>query len=440
VLAISLGTGACTKANPQHGGTGGTDGSSTGAATTTSTTDPSTSGEDTSSSSSTSTDPGTEGTGSSGDGSSTGEDVVIDACGGVNTVLCHGIMPVMLQLDGQSPGPIAAGPIRADADDFDDLAIAFTTSHEVQLVLGNGTVFMQRQAPVPLGNGPPFDLQLADLDAGVDADLEILTANQAGGSSNFSVVDNLGNGVLSEGVLYGSGNRFHALAVADFTGDDVLDVAVAVRETNSAHVYQGEGLTFAMPPIFTATLAQERPEGIAAGDLDGDGHLDLAFAHERNHVTVLLGDGAGDFVQAAEVLGFDERYRHVRIADLDDDGALDILACNNASEVHVLYGDGTGAFTEPQILVAGTTARWIAVGDVNNDGHVDFAVANRGGGSISVFAGDGQREFVRVNLSLGANPSAVAFAYLNDDTVLDIAVTIPSANQLALFMSNPVSG
>jgi len=80
-------------------------------------------------------------------------------------------------------------------------------------------------------------------------------------------------------------------------------------------------------------------DAVAIGDLNGDGHVDLAVAtFQRDGVSVLLGRGNGSFQHA---LGY-RAHRYpvsVAIGDLNGDGRPDLVVANDEShDVSVLLG------------------------------------------------------------------------------------------------------
>lgn len=119
--------------------------------------------------------------------------------------------------------------------------------------------------------------------------------------------------------------------------------------------------------------------GVATGDFDGDGKLDIALPPARK------GDGAPHiFLQrqggwshwpTTWPAGLKLDYGGIAVADFDGDGNLDIaLACHFGRTV-VLYGNGKGDFTHYQVMpTLPTTSRALAVGDFNGDGRPDLAV------------------------------------------------------------------
>src|SRR5215468_8450616 len=99
----------------------------------------------------------------------------------------------------------------------------------------------------------------------------------------------------------GVGSSPQSVAVGDFNGDGLPDLAVANQSSNNVSVLLGIG-----DGRFTAAQnfgAGSFPHSVAVGDFNGDGLPDLAVANrDSNHVSVLLGNGDGSF-QAARDFG-----------------------------------------------------------------------------------------------------------------------------------------
>jgi hypothetical protein len=86
------------------------------------------------------------------------------------------------------------------------------------------------------------------------------------------------------------------------------------------------------------------PSSVAVGDFNGDGILDLAVANAGSgNVSVLLGNGDGTF-QPAVNYAADADPVPIAVGDFNGDGNLDLaVADNGAHNVGILFGDGDGA-------------------------------------------------------------------------------------------------
>jgi hypothetical protein len=123
------------------------------------------------------------------------------------------------------------------------------------------------------------------------------------------------------------------------------------------------------------------PWSVAIGDLNGDGHADLAVTNagpESTNVGVLLGHGDGTFATAAIYDCGGLGPQSVAIAHLNGDERADLVVVNAwSNSVAVLSGHGDGTFASPVTYSSGGGFTWsVAIGDLNGDGRPDLAVAN----------------------------------------------------------------
>jgi hypothetical protein len=175
--------------------------------------------------------------------------------------------------------------------------------------------------------------------------------------------------------------------MGDLNEDGQLDLAVAnsawVGGTSGVSVLVGNGDgTFQSAVNYPAGV---QPCSVAIGDLNGDGHPDLAIGNNiGNDVSVLLNAGNGTFYDAVNYgAGVDSNV--VVIGDFDGDGYPDLAVPNFEDDtVSVLLGNGDGTFQTAVHYAVGPYPAWLAVGDLNEDGKPDLATANVWHNTVSV--------------------------------------------------------
>ncbi|MGA7411580.1 MAG: FG-GAP-like repeat-containing protein [Bryobacteraceae bacterium] len=236
-----------------------------------------------------------------------------------------------------------------------------------------------------------------------------------------------------------AGNQPDAVVIADLNNDGVNDMAVANLVDNTVSVFLGDPINPGrFQPATNYQLAVGfGPKALAVGDFNGDGLLDLAVAG-LNSTTILLSNSSspGQFVAGATYAG----GTLVTVADLDGDGLLDLVAGPSASAlVNVLLGDPAhpGHFVPgaPAVTTVGAyVPTSLAVGDFNGDGIPDLAigfqtpngpVSNATGGYLSVLLGDSYRpgKFLpAANRSDVGIPMSVLAADFNGDGSLDLLI------------------
>ncbi len=312
---------------------------------------------------------------------------------------------------------VRAGDLDRDGDD--DLVVSANDAVLVWMNDGTGHYTDETAArlPYPVGSAAGA---LAVLDVNGDNRIDIVT----GGGFDDSQIDtqpdrlwiNMGNGTFVEnpnGFITAPG-LVADFAFGDFDLDGHLDVAVAVGEeghvltpTGSSRLFVGSGgfyPTFTEVPAFAVASWNDPSIGlldIEAGDVDGDGDLDLVAA--LSDVTgidgtpgqpdlVLLNDGTANFSENALALSpnSDDNGQGVVLGDFDLDGDLDIVFSNSHGSISSgssgdLYWNQGGAqaglegvFVEDasSALEVSTPADWVRLSvhaqDADADGDLDL--------------------------------------------------------------------
>lgn len=170
--------------------------------------------------------------------------------------------------------------------------------------------------------------------------------------------------------------------------------------------------------------------GVATGDFNGDGNVDIVTANSDNTVSVLLGNGNGTFQSHVDYSAGSGAVS-VAVGDFNGDGVLDLaVADQTGNTVTILKGLGNGTFQTEASYATGTGPVKVAVADMNHDGNLDLIVADSGSNQISVLLGKGDLTFqTAIQTSVSYSPLDLAIGDLDLDGVLDVvAVMQCSAN------------
>jgi VCBS repeat-containing protein len=349
----------------------------------------------------------------------------------------------------ESSNPFAVASADVDGDGRADLVGGGAFGVSVHVALGEGGY----AAPRYVSAGSVRDLAIGDIDADGKTDIVAIA------TGNVTLLRNQSGGAFAQAGTVAMGSTPTSVLLKDFDGDGVLDLAATVagtfdpvsRTMVNAGVAVARGNangTFASAVRYDtgAPAALLTAENIAAGDLNGDGRIDLAVAStgfattatdRRQHgVFILLGNGDGTFSAGATYLNATAPAAYLvslALADFDRDGKLDIAVAqqpqtanaNLPDDVLVLLGAGDGTFGAPAALDAADFAGAILTGDLDDDGNVDLIVAEQQLQSIvsglNVWRGRGDGSFTARQTYFVGGPLNAVSGDIDADGALDIA-------------------
>jgi hypothetical protein len=299
---------------------------------------------------------------------------------------------------GASPVSVVVGDF--DGDGNNDLATANAGSWDVTVLPGNGDGTFDAAVNTAVWSGEPTSLAVGDFDDDGKMDLVAGTNysyyypwygwydyKYAEVLMGFGEGDGGGFGVQSANyVVFAWSTGYEVdVAVGDLDGDLDDDVVAVNTPGNSVGVLLGNNDgSFGWVGEYSAG---NWPQAVAIGDFTSDDIPDLVVAGQG--VSILRGDGGGGFVATT---GYDGGgpWADVAVGDLNGDDNLDVVAVNSSTgAVSPLLSLGDGALFRIGDHAAGSSPRAMAAGDFDGDNRADAAVANAGSDSVSVLLNDG---------------------------------------------------
>ncbi len=244
------------------------------------------------------------------------------------------------QQDDYETGENARGLAVLDynGDGSEDILIVNRGSHDVCLFTNDGMGNFSKQT-IDLDPNGFGESGLAVVDANNDGVQDLFIGNYLSGEVSLFLGDGAGNFSLSDKQPLAGGNQPWMLCTGDFNGDGLADVASANSGGNSMTVHFNEGNGRLSGQIFSISPEQALfPLAIDAGDLDGDGDLDLVTSNYQSATfTVFENDGTGDFSTSVHVLRSSDKASCAILHDRDNDGDLDITATDEGLDQVLLF-------------------------------------------------------------------------------------------------------
>jgi hypothetical protein len=297
-----------------------------------------------------------------------------------------------------------------------DLATANFGYPNASALLNNGAGVFQH---VPLGTGS-YNQGITTGDFNGDGYADLAITNY--GIGVVQIYLSQGDGTFTVGQSFTCGSTPQTIGCADFNHDGKLDLVTCTGGMLNVFFGNGDG-TFGNRRDFPAGAGGSF---LTIGDFYGDGNSSVAISNNYagSQITILRGNGDGTFRSPVVIpLGGTGSAGFLAAADLNGDGHVD-LAVATSNDLRVLLNRGDGTFASPVVYTAGIHPRGLVVTDLNADGIPDIVVSNNGSDNVSIFLGRGDGTFRSAgNFPAGRDVQEVASGDFNDDGYPDLVVT-----------------
>jgi hypothetical protein len=284
---------------------------------------------------------------------------------------------------------------------YNDAHTDFHNGYDFHVALNDGSGNFGTIVEWPLGTCGNGDIDAFDLDE--DGDLDVVNLEElacGGGGNRLFISLNRGDATFDPPYVVEISTGPHIVIGGDFNEDGHIDLVTihwmpyGFRDFINVHLGNGDG-TFQEEVVYQVG---QGPRWIVSADFNGDEHADLATANSgqdgegRETLTILFGTGSGVFVDrtdyyapfSPDLMGVTGLAR----GDIDGDGDVDLMMTTVAGGAAVYLNDGLGSFSvEPRIGIS--WGPWDPVyEDVTGDGIGDLvAITSDGLSGLGRFLG-----------------------------------------------------
>lgn len=285
-----------------------------------------------------------------------------------------------------------------------------TDPHGVEVTLGTNPSLKSRQSFDPAATTENSASGLS-----IPAGTMSLTSALTGAVAESGINLDLAPGFVP-GASIGAGER---IVAGDLTGDGIVDVCLFGGVSPQIYAGDGAGAFTATESISVAGTVAD----VILLDIDRDGDLDLLFTGSDVTPAAFLNDGTGSFTPGPVVSGAGESTA-ICSGDFDRDGRPDV-AVALATEVRLLFGNDTVS----SFPITGASC--LGAGDLDRDGATDLVIGVEGAATRIAF-GEGDGNFVDAGLTLTESIRDLVIVDVDRNGTLDLMLVTTASTELLL--------
>jgi len=239
----------------------------------------------------------------------------------------------------------------------------------------------------------------------------------------------------------GTGAAASRSIIGDFNGDGIPDIITGGSREEQMSYRQGLGDGSFLDERLLNLGSPLRATGLDSIDYDGDGDLDLlvveydlAWPDDLVQFVLYRNDGAATFTRSVLTTSTQssESFFAIKAGDLNGNGRVDLLYRKGASGVAYALQKNDGTFEDEVVLLDSTPTVTLERGDINGDGHLDIVIGNRAESKIMILLNDGSGVFSVADVPAGGSLFIMELTDVNNDGRLDV-VTRESGTNLGYY-------
>jgi hypothetical protein len=276
-----------------------------------------------------------------------------------------------------------------NGDGILDIAVGHGTGVTILLADGTGDFTTE------VVTAPRASDTLTNADVDLDGIPDLIGLSWSAGAMIF--YGNGSGGISSQELLATNAAGYNDQAIGDLNGDGVDDLAVMSGQLYAVpnlSVHLHDGVFGFLSPETYFVGENELTDGVAVGDINSDKRDDVVLSRGRNSPTYLwlYHQNEQGTLEGPTTIDSYDIPETVEVTDLDNDGMKDVVVLHGGWQKAGYYLQKAGGLS-PEILVdipyaSHYSPEGLAVGDINDDGCPDMAIADYNQGLVTLLGQD----------------------------------------------------